>query len=89
MEKENWPLSKSQWTKQNIRKEYRLARNLLYQSCKDRDAVFSGHLNEIVQQMELFLTKKQFSLERDDFSEVSESIFKQVFEKVKQQEKRN
>ena len=82
----NWPLSRNQWTRQNIRNEYRLARDLLYQAAKDRNAFLAKDLDYIVSQMELFLTKEQFSLERDDFSEVSEGIFKQVLEKVKKQE---
>ena len=82
----NWPLSKGQWTRQNIREEYRLARGLLEQAARDQDAVLSKPLSDIVLQMENALTPDQFSLERDDFSEVSESVYQDILRKVREWE---
>jgi len=83
MTDQNWPLSKSQWTKQNIRAEFRLARQLLEQAGRDRDHVMLKPLRDIVRQIEHAMTKEQFSLEMDDFDEVSPSIHAGVLAKVK------
>ena len=86
MTQHNWPLSKSEWTKQNIRAEFRLARQLLEQAGRDRDYVLSKPLSQIVRQMEQALTPEQYSLEMDDFSELSPSVYAGVLAKVKEQE---
>jgi hypothetical protein len=87
MTQHNWPLSKSEWTKQNIRSEFRLARQLLDQAGRDRDYVLSKPLSQIVRQIEQALTPEQYSLEMDDFSELSPSVYAGVLAKVKEQEK--
>ena len=86
MTQHNWPLSKTEWTKKNIRAEFRLAQQLLEQACRDRDYVLSKPLSQIVRQMEQALTPEQYSLEMDDFSELSPSVYAGVLAKVKEQE---
>jgi len=78
-----WPLPKSQWTRQNIRYQYRLARHLLQQSRRDHYYEVTKALKDIVREMESKLTVPQYSLEMDDFSEVSPSIHADVLAAVK------
>ena len=78
-----WPLPKSQWTRQNIRSQYRLALHLLQQSRRDRFYDVTKALKDIVREIESKLTVPQYSLEMDDFSEVSPSYHADVLAAVK------
>ena len=80
-------LKKSEWTPQNIRQQYQLCEWQFDHARSEGDREAVSYYRHLQQQIENKMTPEQFSLEADDFSEVSEHLFLTVKAKVKEQEK--
>jgi hypothetical protein len=81
-------LKKSEWTPQNIRKQWKLCELQCDYARSEGDREAVSYYRQLQQQIENKMTPEQFSLEADDFSEVSEHLFRAVEAKVKEQERR-
>lgn len=80
-------LPRSEWTPQNIRKQWKLCELQCDYARSEGDREAVSYYRQLQQQIENKMTPEQFSLEADDFSEVSEHLFLEVKAKVKEQEK--
>lgn len=80
-------LPRSEWTPQNIRDQFMACEWSISNAKAENDPEFVRFYKSILHDIELKMTPEQFSLAADDFDGLSESIYRSVLAKVKEQEK--